>query len=141
MARSDRKGWCAMQKKDILIVDDDYITLNMLKATLAGAGYGVLLASNGLEAIKVAKEHLPFLIVLDIMMPDIDGGEVASILKKDPQTKGIPVIFLSSLISENEQKIDHRNDFISLISKPYTRKKLLDEIRKYYYRTDSGKLD
>ena len=130
-----------MEKKEILIVDDDIVTLSMLKTTLAGAGYEVLTASNGLEAIRLSKEHLPFLIILDIMMPDIDGGEVAGNLKKDPKTKDIPIIFLSSLISENEQKADHRKDFVSLLAKPYNRTKLLDEIRKYYYGTDSRKLD
>ena len=123
-----------MEKKEILVVDDDIITLNMLKSAMAGAGYEVLQATTGREAVRMSKEHPPFLIVLDIMLPDLDGGEVANLLKADPKTKDIPIIFISSLISEKEEKTGARKDLTSFISKPYNREKLLNEVRKYVYR-------
>jgi CheY-like chemotaxis protein len=123
-----------MGMTEILIVDDDIITQNMIKTTLANAGYSPLVASNGMEAIKLAKERLPSIIILDIMMPGIDGGEVADILRKDPKTREIPIIFLSSLISKQEEKIGSKKDIVSFLSKPYNREMLLNEIRNYLTR-------
>jgi two-component system sensor histidine kinase/response regulator len=118
-------------KKEILVVDDDIITQNMLKTTLTNAGYAPYSTPSGKEAIKLAQERSPSLIILDIMMPDMDGGEVADALRKDPRTKNIPIIFLSVLISEQEEKTRQRKDVMSFLSKPYNRDKLLNEIRKY----------
>lgn len=123
-----------MKKNEILVVDDELISQNMIKTALANAGYSVVTASNGMEGIKLATERLPNLIVLDIMMPDIDGGEVADILRKDPKTMNIPIIFLSSLISKEEEKSGGKKDIVSFLSKPYNREKLLNEVRKYLYK-------
>ena len=123
-----------MKTNEILVVDDDVIAQNMLRTTLSGAGYSVIIASTGMEAIKLATERLPNLIVLDIMMPDIDGGEVAEILRKDPKTMAMPIIFISSLISEHEEKDGSRKDIVSFLAKPYNREKLLNEIRRYLYK-------
>jgi CheY-like chemotaxis protein len=125
-----------MEKKEILVVDDDIVTLNMLKSAIAGAGYSVLPAASGREALRISKEHSPFVIVLDIMLPDLDGGEVANFLKADPKTKDIPIIFLSSLISEKDEKTGNKKDLHSFLSKPYNREKLLNEIRQCLYRAD-----
>jgi putative two-component system response regulator len=76
-------------------------------------------------------------IVLDIMMPDMEGTEVASTLKKDPRTRAIPIIFLSSLISTQEERSNVKKDFISYLSKPLNREKLLDEIRRYLAKKES----
>jgi len=120
-----------MPAKEILIVDDEIITQNMLKTALANAGYAPIVARSGAEAIQLANERLPSLIILDIMLPDIDGGEVASLLKKDPKTSAIPIIFLSALVSESEEKTDAKSDVASFLSKPFSREKLLNEIKKY----------
>jgi len=128
-----------MRQKKILIVDDDIIIRNMLKTALANAGYTVITAASGIEAVKSSYEHLPFVIILDIMLPDIDGSEVANILKNDMKTKNIPIIFLSSLISEKEEKIGDKNEIVSFFSKPYIRDRLLNEVRKYYYRGELAK--
>jgi CheY-like chemotaxis protein len=118
-------------KKEILVVDDDIVTLNMLKTTLTNAGYAPFSTPSGKEAIKLAQERSPSLIILDILMPDMDGGEVADVLRKDPATQHIPIIFLSVLISEQEEKAGKLKNAASLLSKPYNRDKLLNEIRKY----------
>jgi len=76
-------------------VDDNIIIQNILKATLASAGYSVSIGSNGEEAIKLAKENSPHIIILDIMIPGIDGGAFAHILRNNEKTKNIPIIFLS----------------------------------------------
>jgi CheY-like chemotaxis protein len=123
-----------MKTNEILVVDDDIISQNMLRTTLSGAGYSVIIAYTGMEAIKLARERLPNLIVLDIMMPDIDGGEVAEILRKDPKTMAIPIIFLSSLVLEKEERTHGNKDIVSFFAKPYNREKLLNEIRKHLYK-------
>jgi CheY-like chemotaxis protein len=115
----------------ILVIDDDIISQNMLRSTLNGAGYSVIVASSGDEGIEKAFEQLPGLIILDIMMPGKDGGEVARLLKDNPKTTGIPVIFLSSLITNKEKKIRGKYDILSFLSKPFNRDELLNEVRKY----------
>jgi CheY-like chemotaxis protein len=122
-----------MAKKEVLIVDDEIITQNMLKTALGNAGYGYIVASNGREALELAAGRLPGVIILDIMMPDMDGGEVADILKKNPRTKEIPIIFLSSLISKEEERTGAKKDIVSFLSKPYNREMLLNEVRRHLF--------
>jgi CheY-like chemotaxis protein len=116
----------------ILVIDDDIISQNMLRSTLNGAGYSVIVASDGDEGIKKAFEQLPGLIILDIMMPGKDGGEVARLLKDNMKTAGIPMIFLSSLITDKEKRIGGKCDILSFLSKPYNRDELLNEVKKYF---------
>jgi CheY-like chemotaxis protein len=120
-----------MKTREILIVDDDATTLRMLEKMLMRAGYSVIPLSLAREAIRIAKERSPDLVILDIMMPDMDGGEVANILKNEPATKNIPIIFLSSLVTKNEERCSSMRDGICLISKPYEREELLRQIENY----------
>ena len=115
----------------ILIIDDDIISQNMLRSTLTQAGYSVTVASDGDEGIKQSSEYLPTLIILDIMMPGKDGGDVAAVLKGNRKTKDLPIIFLSSLITEKDKKANGRKETIIYLSKPYNRDELLNEIKKY----------
>jgi len=125
-------------EKTILIVDDDLVNLTILKSVISKAGYSVLTADNGKDALKTAKALSPDLVILDIMMPDIDGTEVATGLKQNPRTRRIPIIFLSSLISAEEERSNI--DLISYLSKPYNREKLLNEIGKYLIMKDRNEL-
>ncbi len=84
-------------KGDILIVDDKIDNLRLLFTTLSREGYEVRRMLSGRKALKAAEFDPPDLILLDIKMPDLDGYEVCSLLKKNPQTAEIPVIFLSAL--------------------------------------------
>jgi len=115
----------------ILVVDDDIITQNVLRSTLTQAGYNVAIASNGEEGIKRASEQPPDLIILDIMMPGMDGGEVAGFLQMDPQTKKIPIIFLSGLITESQKKQGSHKSIVTYLSKPFDRDELLNEVKRY----------
>ena len=123
-------------QKTILVVDDDLVNLTILRSVISKAGYSVLTADNGTDAIKIARAQSPDLIILDIMMPDMDGTEVASALKQNPRTRKIPIIFLSSLISAEEERSSIKKDPVSYLSKPYNREKLLNEIRKYVIMKD-----
>jgi CheY-like chemotaxis protein len=115
----------------ILVVDDDIISQNMLRSTLSQAGYTVVVASNGQEGITKAVEGMPSLIILDIMMPDMDGGEVAVLLRGDPKTKDIPIIFLSSLITSKGTRVNSRKETLVYLSKPINRDELLNEAKKH----------
>jgi CheY-like chemotaxis protein len=123
-------------KKTILIADDDLISMTMLKSVISKAGYSVLTAENGTEALDIARTQTPDVIILDVMMPNMDGAEVAATLKKNPMTQAIPIILLSSLISTQEERNKVKKGFVSYLSKPFDREKLLNEIRRHLVKKD-----
>jgi len=88
--------------KKILVVDDEPSIANLIKINLEYEGYEIEVALNGNDAIKKAKEFKPDLITLDVLMPEMNGFQVMEVLKNDPETKNIPVIFIS--IVEGVQK-------------------------------------
>jgi len=79
-----------------MIVDDEFLLRSMLKDALEEAGYTVVVAENGQAALALAKAELPDCILLDIMMPGLDGYETCAALKADPQLAPIPVILISA---------------------------------------------
>ena len=117
-------------EKKILIVDDDPITLKMLEKILLSVGYWVAKATNGKEALYIADDFLPNLIMLDIDMPVMDGTEAMERLNKNPRTKNIPVIFLSSLITKQDEMGKYGKSK-SYLAKPINREILLKEIDKH----------
>lgn len=84
-------------KKKILLVEDDTFILEMYATKLLNFGYEVLTAVDGEEALKIVKEKHPDFILLDLVLPSVDGFEVLKKIKKDPKTKSIPVILLTNL--------------------------------------------
>jgi len=116
-------------EKKILIVDDDLVTLKMLEKILLSAGYWVVQATNGKEALYIADEFKPDLIILDIVMPIMDGTEAIEKLEKNPRTKTIPVLFLTSLISKKEE-FDNCTANRRFLAKPIDRDKLLEEVER-----------
>jgi sigma-B regulation protein RsbU (phosphoserine phosphatase) len=105
--------------ESILLVDDNPTNLQVLFQTLEGVGCKLLIAKNGNGALAIAGKARPDLILLDIMMPDIDGYEVCRQLKADPATADIPVIFLSAL-GETEDKVKGLHlGAVDYITKPF----------------------
>jgi len=123
-----------MSNKTILTVDDEERVLQLINDILSTKGYDVLTAMSGKEAIRKSKKSLPDLIVMDIMMPDIDGAEAVKLLKEDPKTKDIPILFLSGIIMKEEGKSDMDinvgGDFYSALSKPFGTDELLTAVNK-----------
>ncbi len=120
-----------MDKKKILIVDDETDVLSVLEKTLSTEGYSIITADNGNDAIMSAKSNHPDLIILDILMPDIDGAEVAARLKENPETKDIPVMFQTCLVSKDGDNEASR--VIAghvFVAKPYSMAALLTETKK-----------
>jgi len=92
-----------MEKKAILIVDDDMILRQMYGARLEAEGFEITFAGNGEEALKLTKENKPDAIILDIMMPKINGIDVLKSLRANEGTKEIPVVVLTALIQQIEE--------------------------------------
>ena len=120
-----------MAKKTILLVDDeeDIIKLNMVR--LIDSNYDVISATNGRDALKKAESQHPDLILLDVMMPGMDGLQVLTVLKKNLGASSIPVIMLTALEEDeimNKAKLTGAVDFIT---KPFNTEMLLDAINKY----------
>lgn len=84
----------------ILIVDDESDFIELMKFRLGDLGYEFLVASDGVQALTQARQFKPDLILLDILLPDLDGISVCDILRRSPATKKIPVIFMSALSSD-----------------------------------------
>jgi CheY-like chemotaxis protein len=89
----------------ILLADDSILLRAANAAILTRAGYKVLTAGDGEEALQVVRQHRPDLVILDLMMPKLGGEQVLQALRKDAMTKYIPVIVLTSLYQKNEQRL------------------------------------
>jgi sigma-B regulation protein RsbU (phosphoserine phosphatase) len=105
--------------ESILLVDDNPTNLQVLFQTLEGVGCKLLIAKNGQMALSIAGKARPDLILLDIMMPDIDGYEVCRQLKTNPATSGIPVIFLSALGDTEDKVKGLQLGAVDYITKPF----------------------
>ncbi|NMF60972.1 hybrid sensor histidine kinase/response regulator [Pseudanabaena yagii] len=109
----------AINTSSILIVDDTLYNIQLLSLMLIRQGYVVEQATNGQEALEKATQLLPDIILLDIRMPDIDGYEVCKILKANPTTQGIPIIFISSIEEPSEKVEAFSVGGVDYISKPF----------------------
>lgn len=90
-------------KKKILLVDDEVIVTRTLKIFLDGTGaYEVRVENQATKAVQAARQFKPDLILLDVMMPELEGGEVAALLQEDEALKRIPVVFLTALVQRRE---------------------------------------
>lgn len=115
--------------KKVLIVDDEDDVLSVLEKRLSVFGFEVLKAKNGPDAINIARSAIPDLIILDVMMPGMEGGDVAAALKNTPITANIPVIFLTCLFTKNEESnLGHKLGHELFVAKPYNFDELLDLI-------------
>jgi putative two-component system response regulator len=110
-----------MLNGSILIVDDEPINLVALEQALSKK-YRLMFARNGSEAITAALKHAPSLILLDIKMPDIDGFSVCRLLKEDPRTENIPVIFVSCLSDSDTEAMSFEMGAVDYIAKPFSPK-------------------
>lgn len=90
-------------RKRILLVDDELFITRTMQTFLEGTGgFEVRAENHAGKALKAARDFKPDLILLDVVMPDIDGGQVAALIRADDALKGIPIIFLTSLVSRGE---------------------------------------
>ncbi|MFA5157172.1 MAG: response regulator [Candidatus Omnitrophota bacterium] len=117
-----------MGKAKILVIDDNEKNVELLEAILQAAGFEVLKAYNGKQAIEMIGKERPDLLLLDIMMPELDGFQVCELLRKDPQNSGLPVVMVTAKDKESDivQSLERGAD--DYIVKPIDKKELLGKI-------------
>ena len=119
-------------KKKILLVDDEEEALFHLGNILERCNYEVVSTPRGKEAIGLAKRINPDLIILDVFMPDMDGTDVALALEDDMQTKDIPIIFLTSMLTRGEEFLQGKIHKHRAIAKPATKEEILNRINEIF---------
>jgi two-component system alkaline phosphatase synthesis response regulator PhoP len=117
-----------MAKGKILVVDDEIYIVHILDFSLGMEGYEVVTALDGEQALEKARTEKPDLIVLDIMMPKLDGYETCKRLKADAETQDVPVILLSAKGRNIDQKVGFEVGADDYITKPFSPRKLVERI-------------
>lgn len=117
--------------EQILLVDDNPINLQILYKTLQGSGYRLLIAKNGQSALEIARRARPSLMLLDVMMPDMDGFEVCAQLKADNSTAAIAVIFLSALGDSQAKVRGFAVGGVDYIAKPFQSDEVVARVRTH----------
>lgn len=114
----------------VLIVDDDENLLTISEVRLKASGYQIEKANNGLIALETVKRRRPDLIILDVMMPIMDGFSVCKQLKSDDDFKDIPIIFLSARDEESDIKFGYSLGAEAYLTKPYDGNELLENVNR-----------
>ncbi len=121
------------QKKSIVVVDDDVDVSQMTRMRLEQTGlYTVRVCNRGSEALAVVRETRPDMVLLDIVMPDADGTEVARQINEDESLAGIRVVFMTSLVEEGELDRSALIGGYPFISKPVTGEALLKSVKEFF---------
>ncbi len=130
-----------MGKETILVVDDEEDILELLSFNLAREGYKVLKAANGEKALKIIASEIPGMIVLDLMLPGIDGLEVTRTLKSQEKTRAIPIIMLSAKGEEADIVSGLELGADDYVTKPFSPKVLIARMRAVMRRKSEGFAD
>jgi DNA-binding response OmpR family regulator len=115
-------------KARVLVVDDEPDLIRILEFGLKAAGYHVETASDGQEGLKKARELKPDIILLDLMLPKLDGYKVCRLLKFDERYKHIPIMILSARTQEGDQNLAHEMGANRFLTKPYEFAEILQHI-------------
>jgi DNA-binding response OmpR family regulator len=129
-----------MGKAKILVVDDNEKNVELLEAVLLAAGFEVLKTYDGKQAIEIVGKERPDLLLLDIMMPQLDGFQVCEILRKDPRNAGLPIIMATAKDKESDivQALERGAD--DYIVKPIDKKEVLRKIGDMLEKASKGSL-
>lgn len=122
-------------KKKILIVDDDPMIVTLMVKTLQTMGYDVLKGSNGQEALAIVKETRPDLIILDQMMPKIDGIKACALLKADRRFLDIPIIMFTASAEESDRALSKQMGADDYCNKPLNVAELKQKIERLLNQT------
>ena len=120
-----------MPPNKILMVDDEPEFLEMVKTRLEAGGYEVITASDGQQGLDKAKKEKPDLIILDLMLPKMDGYKVCGFLKKDTRYSRIPIIILSARAQEEDMQLGEELGADAYIIKPFDAAALLGKIKEF----------
>jgi two-component system phosphate regulon response regulator PhoB len=125
-------------KQKILVVDDEPDALELIKVNLTSAGLTVVTAEDGDTALKKARAVLPDLIILDLMLPEVDGLEVCKILRRDEATRDIPIIMLTAKASEIDRVLGLELGADDYVTKPFSPRELVLRVKALLRRSQSG---
>jgi len=121
-------------KTKILVVDDEPDALELIEVNLKGAGFDVVSAGNGRQALEKARATLPALILLDVMLPEVDGLEVCKSLRRDPKTAFIPIIMLTARAAEIDRVVGLELGADDYITKPFSPRELILRVKNLLKR-------
>jgi DNA-binding response OmpR family regulator len=119
-------------KLRVLVVDDESDFIQLLKYNLENQGFDILAAGDGMEALNVARRELPDVVLVDLMLPDIDGFSVCEILRSQPSTSKVPIIVVSALDGEYVRSRGIQAGVACCFKKPVDMKVLGQSIRSSY---------
>lgn len=125
-------------RKKILVVDDDADLVELLSFNLKKAGFAIGTAFDGVEALKKARSIAPDLILLDVMLPELDGLAVCEILRRDRATAAIPVILLTALSGELGRLAGLDSGANDYVTKPFSAKQLVSKVVELIKKRDTG---
>ena len=125
-------------KGKILLIDDHRTVLRLLEAILRLRGYELLYAENGQQGMAMARHDQPDLILLDVMMPEIDGFKVCQYLKAQPDTAAIPVVFLTARGAESDLETGRKVGAQGFLTKPFLAREVLELIERLLARSGEG---
>jgi DNA-binding response OmpR family regulator len=118
----------------VLVVDDEPEAVELVEFNLQQAGYSVITAGDGAEALKKARSAQPSLIVLDLMLPEVDGLEVCKMLRRDPATAAIPIVMLTAKAAEIDRVLGLELGADDYVTKPFSPRELVLRVKKVLHR-------
>ncbi len=124
-------------KPTILVVDDEEDAVELIEFNLKAAGYNVITASDGKEALKKARLMMPDLILLDLMLPEVDGLEVCKILRRDPATSAIPILMLTAKSAEIDRVLGLELGADDYVTKPFSPRELVLRVKGLFRRREA----
>ncbi len=117
--------------KKTLIIGDDEPTIRLLVSSILGKSYNMLTAADGQEVLDIVRQNKPDLILMDIMMPTMDGYSACASLKKNPRTADIPVVMLTGVGHELNKVLAEQMGADGYITKPFNSQDLRDTVKKH----------
>jgi two-component system cell cycle response regulator DivK len=120
-----------MTGERILVVEDNDKNMKLFRDVLGATGYRTLEATTGGEAVELAAEHAPDLVLMDIQMPDVDGVEALRRLRADERTAAVPVLAVTAQAMQGDREHFLAEGFDGYISKPVNVRELIDTVRRY----------
>src|SRR5207253_10902575 len=122
----------------VLLVEDEQDVAELIRYNLTKEGYDVVLSANGNEALRLARESRPDMILLDIMVPQLNGWEVCRRLKQEPDTREVPVIMVTGRVEEGDKVLGFEMGADDYVTKPFSPRELLARIRAVIRRGKSA---